>query len=297
MFAVEIVVGDFIVLFPERESLTLFGARARRCIIRQAGNGCKGAFHQLQHFAGAEIEISLEPALHTGHIRRRSFHKMLINVMPFNLARFNNALRISKSNDVAFLLTAQLYASPTGVILPHIDNPNAVFYLLDALRSIGRFNFCLSNFLSSQIFSAERSGHDDRVAKAREHIEAVQENIAMFEARLAEESAQVEAYVDELRAQLVEAQEKLLAAQEVRDEKAKPLQEPGRRRFLDYYDRLRKKYFPVVFRVREGNGCPGCHMVLPASKMQEAQRNAKLADTPEKMNLVACDYCGRLIFK
>ena len=96
---------------------------------------------------------------------------------------------------------------------------------------------------------------------------------------------------------IVEAQEKLLAAQAVRDEKARPLQEPGKRRFLDYYDRLRKKYFPVVFRVREGNSCPGCHMVLPASKMQQAQRNAKLADTPEKMNLVACDYCGRLIFK
>ena len=97
--------------------------------------------------------------------------------------------------------------------------------------------------------------------------------------------------------ELVEAQEKLLAAQEVRDGKAKALQTPEKRRFLDYYDRLRKKYFPVVFRVREGNGCPGCHMVLPASKMQQAQRNAKLADTPEKMNLVACDYCGRLIFK
>ncbi len=153
--------------------------------------------------------------------------------------------------------------------------------------------------LGRQIDSCRRvkAEYDERVAKAREHIEAVQENIAMFEARLAEESAQVESYVDELRAQLVEAQEKLLAAQEVRDEKAKPLQEPGKRRFLDYYDRLRKKYFPVVFRVREGNGCPGCHMVLPASKMQEAQRNAKLADTPEKMNLVACDYCGRLIFK
>ena len=153
--------------------------------------------------------------------------------------------------------------------------------------------------LGRQIESCRRvkAEYDERIEKARAHIADVQESIAMFEQRLAEESAQVETYVDELRAQLVEAQEKLLAAQEVRDRKAKPLQEPGKRRFLDYYDRLRKKYFPVVFRVREGNGCPGCHMVLPASKMQEAQRNAKLADTPEKMNLVACDYCGRLIFK
>ena len=76
-----------------------------------------------------------------------------------------------------------------------------------------------------------------------------------------------------------------------------PLDVPEKRRFLSYYERLSKKCFPVVFRVREGNGCPGCHMVLPPSKMQEAQRNAMLADTPGKMNVVACDYCGRLIFK
>lgn len=153
--------------------------------------------------------------------------------------------------------------------------------------------------LGRQIESCRRvkTEYEERAERARAHIADVQESIAMFEARLAEESASVEAYADELRAQLVEAQEKLLAAQEVRDGKAKALQTPEKRRFLDYYDRLRKKYFPVVFRVREGNGCPGCHMVLPASKMQQAQRNAKLADTPDKMNLVACDYCGRLIFK
>ena len=153
--------------------------------------------------------------------------------------------------------------------------------------------------LGRQIESCRRvkAEYEERAERARAHIADVQESIAMFEARLAEESASVEAYADELRAQLVEAQEKLLAAQEVRDGKAKALQTPEKRRFLDYYDRLRKKYFPVVFRVREGNGCPGCHMVLPASKMQQAQRNAKLADTPDKMDIVACDYCGRLIFK
>ena len=153
--------------------------------------------------------------------------------------------------------------------------------------------------LGRQIESCKRvkDEYEARVAKAREHIAAVQESIALFEQRLGEESAAVESYVAGLRAQLVEAQEKLLAAQEVRDGKAKAFEAPDKRRFLAYYDRLRKKYFPVVFRVRTGNVCPGCHMTLPPSKMQEAQRNAQLADTPSKMNLVACDYCGRLIFK
>ena len=66
--------------------------------------------------------------------------------------------------------------------------------------------------LGRQIESCRRvkAEYDERAEKARAHIEAVQENIALFEARLKEESAQVEAYVDELRAQLVEAQEKLI---------------------------------------------------------------------------------------
>lgn len=153
--------------------------------------------------------------------------------------------------------------------------------------------------LGRQIESCRRivSDYEERIAKARDHIETAKENIAIVEARYAEESAAAEGYIASLRTELLEAQHRLNEAQAVRDEKARAMDVPEKRRFVGYYDRLRKKYFPVVFRVRGGNACPGCHMVLPPSKMQEAQRNAKLADSPGKMNIVACDYCGRMIFK
>ena len=153
--------------------------------------------------------------------------------------------------------------------------------------------------LGRQIESCRRvaTEYEQRIARAREHIEAARESIGVVEARYAEEAASVEAYVASLRAQLLEVQQRRQEAEAVRAEKAKAFDVPEKRRFLSYYERLSKKCFPVVFRVREGNGCPGCHMVLPPSKMQEAQRNAMLADTPGKMNVVACDYCGRLIFK
>ena len=64
------------------------------------------------------------------------------------------------------------------------------------------------------------------------------------------------------------------------------------------YERLGKKYWPVVMHLGAGEKCcPGCHMSLPPSKLQEAQRNSQLEDDPAKMKTVACDYCGRLVFK
>ena len=77
-----------------------------------------------------------------------------------------------------------------------------------------------------------------------------------------------------------------------------PLDVPEKRKFLSYYERLGKKYWPVVMHLGASDKCcPGCHMSLPPSKLQEAQRNAKLAEEPAKMKTVACDYCGRLVFK
>ncbi len=153
--------------------------------------------------------------------------------------------------------------------------------------------------LARQIESCRRvvADYEDRISRARDHIETAKENIAIVEARYAEESAAAESYIAGLRTELLEAQHRLNEAQAVRDEKARAMDVPEKRRFVGYYDRLRKKCFPVVFRVLGGSACPGCHMVLPPSKMQEAQRNAKLADSPGKMNIVACDYCGRMIFK
>ena len=133
--------------------------------------------------------------------------------------------------------------------------------------------------------------------RAREAIETAKENVRIVEARWQEESGAVESYVTGLRTRLLDVQRKLVEATAARDERAKSYVSPENARFFSYYERLCKKTFPVLVRLGADNACPGCHMVLPPSKVQDAQRNAKLAATPSKMNVVACDYCGRLVFK
>lgn len=50
---------------------------------------------------------------------------------------------------------------------------------------------------------------------------------------------------------------------------AKPLDVPATRKFLMYYDRLRKSRWPVLIRLDAGV-CTGCHMQLPPAKQQDA---------------------------
>lgn len=138
---------------------------------------------------------------------------------------------------------------------------------------------------------------EEFLEKARAAIDTAKENVKIVEARWQEESASVEAYLASLRTRLVEVQHKLVELQAARDETARKYASPENARFFSYYERLCKKTFPVLVRLGADNACPGCHMVLPPSKVQDAQRNAKLAATPMKMNVVACDYCGRLVFK
>ncbi|MBR1837497.1 MAG: hypothetical protein IJ783_09440 [Kiritimatiellae bacterium] len=155
------------------------------------------------------------------------------------------------------------------------------------------------NALGRQADAAKRAKAEKEqfLERAREAIDTAKENVKIVEARWEEESGAAEAYVASLRTRLLEVQRRLVDAQAARDAKLAEISTPENSRFVSYYERLCKKTFPVVVRVDAGGACPGCHMVLPPSKVQDAQRNAKLADTPAKMNVVACDYCGRLVFK
>ena len=82
--------------------------------------------------------------------------------------------------------------------------------------------------LGRQIESCRRvvSDYEERIAKARDHIETAKENIAIVEARYAEESAAAEGYIASLRTELLEAQHRLNEAQAVRDEKARAMDVP-----------------------------------------------------------------------
>ena len=154
--------------------------------------------------------------------------------------------------------------------------------------------------MGQQIDRENRALKEDeqRLANARQMVEEAKEGVAAMEALQADTSKFIEGYVAQIDVELAKTQRALLEAQEARAAFVAPLDVPEKRKFLSYYERLGKKYWPVVMHLGPGEKCcPGCHMSLPPSKLQEAQRNSQLEDDPAKMKTVACDYCGRLIFK
>ena len=154
--------------------------------------------------------------------------------------------------------------------------------------------------MGAQIDRENRALKEDeqRLANARQMVEEAKASVAATEALLEEEKKFIEDRVREIDLELARTQRALLEAQEARAAFVSPLDVPEKRKFLSYYERLGKKYWPVVMHLgHDEKCCPGCHMSLPPSKLQEAQRNSKLEDDPAKMKTVACDYCGRLIFK
>lgn len=154
--------------------------------------------------------------------------------------------------------------------------------------------------MGAQIDRESRALKEDEARRdnASEMIEAAKKTVAEAEALLEEEKKFIEDRVREIDLELARTQRALLDAQAARPAFVAPLDVPEKRKFLSYYERLGRKYWPVVLHLSAGEGsCPGCHMSLPPSKVQEAQRNSKLEDEPSKMKTVACDYCGRLIFK
>ena len=154
--------------------------------------------------------------------------------------------------------------------------------------------------MGAQIDRENRALKEDEARRdnAREMIEAAKKTVAEAEALLEEEKKFIEDRVREIDLELARTQRALLEAQDARAAFVAPLDVPEKRKFLSYYERLGRKYWPVVLHLSAGEGsCPGCHMSLPPSKVQEAQRNTKLEDDPAKMKTVACDYCGRLVFK
>ena len=128
-------------------------------------------------------------------------------------------------------------------------------------------------------------------------LEGAQKYSAECAVKLGEVKTVVDAYVAELQAKLDGFQAKFDQAMKERAEMVKPFELPAAKRFLAYYDRLKSKRWPVLIEVNSGNVCSGCHMNLPPSKFQEAFKNTKLTDNPAKMVVVACDYCGRILYK
>lgn len=128
-------------------------------------------------------------------------------------------------------------------------------------------------------------------------LEGAQKYSAECAAKVEEVKSVVNAYVSELEAKLAGLQAKYEQAMAERKELLARIDTPATRRFLAHYERLKTKRWPVLIEVNPGSACSGCHMSLPPSKFQEAIKNTKLKDDPAKMAVVACDYCGRMLYR
>jgi len=109
------------------------------------------------------------------------------------------------------------------------------------------------------------------------------EHLAKYEAA----KEDVDRYLEELDGIAAGAERELVVEREKGGALRKPLDVPGLgKRYLVSYDRLAKTRWPAIVGVAEGNVCSGCHMVLPAAKIQ---------DVRQETDVVTCDFCGRIV--
>ncbi len=151
--------------------------------------------------------------------------------------------------------------------------------------------------MNTQINKATENLKDAEFKKVNDELktEKAQTYVDDCRVRFDEVKRESDEYIRELEGRLAEFQTRLDEAMDLRTKKVKPLDVPTTKRFLMYYERLRKNRWPVLIRLSE-HVCSGCHMSLPPSKQQEAIKNAKLAEDPARMTIVACDFCGRIVY-
>lgn len=141
-----------------------------------------------------------------------------------------------------------------------------------------------------ELRAAESKLIDDQIK-----LEPAEQYTLECKARYDEAKSEVDDYIEDLDGRFAEIKAKLDKALEERVAKVEPLNVPSMKKFLMYYERLRKNRWPVLIKLND-NVCSGCHMELAPAKQQEARKNASLSQDPAKMTIVACDFCGRVVY-
>ena len=129
----------------------------------------------------------------------------------------------------------------------------------------------------------EIDSYEARQLVAMDDVIPVKHRVAEAEAKLKEEQAVVDGYIEELDARLSAVQSDLAAAETTRAEAAKKV-EP---KFMFHYERLRTKRWPVVVSLQPDCVCNGCHLQQTPSVGQMVRRN---------QGLVACADCSRILY-
>lgn len=141
--------------------------------------------------------------------------------------------------------------------------------------------------------------HDAEAAKnnsiaAMDDLPKAEADVAAVQQRFDEQKVAVDKNCAELDERIAAVKAELDAAQAERAEKSKAVGDP---QFTLYYERLRTKRWPVVS-VLTGEGvCDGCHLQQPPSVAQLVDQNAKNAAEGKKMRIIACNMCGRMLYR
>lgn len=122
-----------------------------------------------------------------------------------------------------------------------------------------------------------------------DELPSLQKAVSDTKAAVDRDRTGIDTFCAELDERLKVAKEELAEAEKIRVEKARGLSP----QFSLYYNRMRKKRWPVIVPLTKEHVCDGCHMVQPPSIAQMA---ARINKTGKLDRLVTCQTCGRILY-
>lgn len=130
----------------------------------------------------------------------------------------------------------------------------------------------------------EIDNFEARQIVAMDALEPIRRQVREAEEALKKEQELVNQFVTELNQRLAGVEAELQKIEQERVEAVKGVDAQS----LQYYERLKTKRWPVVVKLQEVEGvCGGCHLLQPPSVEQMVRRN---------QGLVPCQMCGRILY-
>ena len=138
---------------------------------------------------------------------------------------------------------------------------------------------------------------ESNIVASTDELPGAQDRVNRAQAAYDLKKGEIEACCAEFDERIASVQADLDAANAERLEKAKVVDDP---QFMFYYERLRSRGalgWPAVVALTSDGVCDGCHLQQPPSVSQLVVQNAKNAAKGGKMRIIACNMCGRMLYR
>ena len=138
---------------------------------------------------------------------------------------------------------------------------------------------------------------ENNIIASKDELPGAQDRVNKAQAAYDLKKGEIEACCAEYDARIAEVKAELDKANEERAAKAKLVDDP---QFMLYYERLRSRGtlgWPAVVALTPDGVCDGCHLQQPPSVSQLVDQNAKNAAKGGKMRIIACNMCGRMLYR